>query len=343
VKRDDRWCVIKNDDGENEGCHDSEEKARAQMRALYASEDVEGRASVDNSTWDGNAAMTSAKTAADYRAICAGERSVGEPDERAHWALPHHKSPGAPPNANGVRQALARFGQTEGLKNAGAARAHLEAHMATIRNESENRAPVESRAATVEGVDFPQRTIEVLAVPYDQEAMVEYRGELWLESFERGAFDGIQTRPEEKKVKAYRDHVAGAHARGTSTSGLIGQVTNFVPDHPEGLLGRVRIAPTPLGEETLTLANMGILGVSVGFGVRGSDQVLNRAEQPFRRRIKRAFIDHLAFPDNGAYEGAQVLAVRRQRSQPEDMGRLETPRLDEVVAWMEARRLRSGT
>lgn len=37
-KRDGRWCVIKNDDGDNEGCHDSRAKANAQMRALYASE-----------------------------------------------------------------------------------------------------------------------------------------------------------------------------------------------------------------------------------------------------------------------------------------------------------------
>ena len=37
-KRDDEFCVIKNDGGESEGCHDSEEKAKAQLAALYASE-----------------------------------------------------------------------------------------------------------------------------------------------------------------------------------------------------------------------------------------------------------------------------------------------------------------
>ena len=83
----------------------------------------------DSSTWDAGAAMASAKTAADYRAICAGERSAGEPDERQHWALPHHKAPGSPANAAGVRAARARLGQTEGLTNAEAARRHLfEAH-----------------------------------------------------------------------------------------------------------------------------------------------------------------------------------------------------------------------
>lgn len=82
----------------------------------------------DDSEWDGNAAMGACDSAADYRAICAGERSAGDPDERQHWALPHHKTPGGPANAAGVRAARARMDSTEGLVNADAARRHLEAH-----------------------------------------------------------------------------------------------------------------------------------------------------------------------------------------------------------------------
>src|SRR5687767_12302786 len=37
-ERDSRFCVIKDSDGENEGCHDSRAEAEAQMRALYANE-----------------------------------------------------------------------------------------------------------------------------------------------------------------------------------------------------------------------------------------------------------------------------------------------------------------
>jgi hypothetical protein len=37
-KRGDQYCVIKDDDGENEGCHDTQDEAEAQRRALYASE-----------------------------------------------------------------------------------------------------------------------------------------------------------------------------------------------------------------------------------------------------------------------------------------------------------------
>jgi HK97 family phage major capsid protein len=90
------------------------------------------RADVDNSTWDGNAAMAACKTASDYRAICAGEKTTGTPDERQHWALPHHSKPDAPPNANGVRNSLSRLPQTQDLANKQAAEAHLQAHMRTI-------------------------------------------------------------------------------------------------------------------------------------------------------------------------------------------------------------------
>jgi HK97 family phage prohead protease len=89
-------------------------------------------ADVDNSAWDGNAAMSSCSSAADYRSICAGEKTAGSPDERQHWALPHHKRPGAAPNAAGVRNALSRLPQTQGLKNKQAAQAHLDAHMRVI-------------------------------------------------------------------------------------------------------------------------------------------------------------------------------------------------------------------
>lgn len=232
-----KFCVINEESNENQGCHDTEEQAKAQMRALYSSE-----------------------------------------------------------------------------------------------NRTELKAPVEQRAATVEDVNFPERTIDVLAAPYEQEAIVEYRGEIWRERIERGAFNGIEQRA--NRIKAYRDHAPGAHMRGQGTTGLIGRVVSFSPESKEGLVGSVKIAKTALGDETLTLAGEGILGVSVGIAVKGSDQVLNRAQQT--RRIRRAFIDHLAFPDNGAYEGAQVIDVRAERPQAVDLPKLVTPLLDEVITWREA-------
>lgn len=94
---------------------------------------------VDNTPWDGNAAMTACSDAACYRAICAGRRA-GDPSLRSSWALPHHKRPGSPPNAAGVRNSLSRLPQTQGLTNREEARRHLEAHMSAIQGSQSNAA-----------------------------------------------------------------------------------------------------------------------------------------------------------------------------------------------------------
>lgn len=187
----------------------------------------------------------------------------------------------------------------------------------------DHRAPIEYRNAAVTGVNFAQRLVEMIAAPYEQEALVEYRGEMWRESFLRGAWNGIEARP--NRIKANRDH---------DKTRLVGKAVNFWPDRDEGLVAKVRIANTPLGDETLALADEEMLGVSVGFGVRGSDQVL---ERPFRR-IKRAFLDHLAFVADPAYEGARVLSVRSEDPPAAaDLPKLVTPNLDDVLSWMRTR------
>lgn len=99
---------------------------------------------VDNSSWDGGAAMSGCADAEDasscYGAICAGKRS-GDPDLQSSWALPHHKAPGEPPNAAAVRNALARLPQTKGLTNRQAAEEHLSAHMNAIGDQSDSAPP----------------------------------------------------------------------------------------------------------------------------------------------------------------------------------------------------------
>ena len=104
---------------------------------------------VDNSAWDGNAAMAQCEDAACYRAICAGRRA-GPPDQRGTWALPHHKTAGGPPNAAGVRNALAQLPKTQGLTNTDAARSHLERHLGAI-----NASALVATAATITIPDLP--------------------------------------------------------------------------------------------------------------------------------------------------------------------------------------------
>lgn len=107
------------------------------------------RADVDSSAWDGPAAMSSCASsdtpASCYSSICAGKKT-GDTALQSSWALPHHKHPGDPPNAAGVKSALSRLPQTQGLTNAAAATKHLEAHMSAI-SPAKAGTPAEVRAA----------------------------------------------------------------------------------------------------------------------------------------------------------------------------------------------------
>jgi len=134
------WAVVNSATGRVVGCHPTKAKAQKHLAALYAnvpdaSSTPRGASvemAVDNSSWDGNRAMTQCSSAADYSKVCAGTKA-GDPALRSSHALPHHYLAQAPtPNAAGTRAALQRFSQTQGLTNAGEARRHLEAHMASI-------------------------------------------------------------------------------------------------------------------------------------------------------------------------------------------------------------------
>lgn len=180
---------------------------------------------------------------------------------------------------------------------------------------------IETREAgvKVDSVDFAQRLITVIAAPYGQPTPVEYRSEVWNELFERGAFDAIASAPH--RVRVNRDH---------NKSRTIGKAVHFWPEREEGLVAEVRIAKTPLGDETLALADEDMLSASVGFGVRLSDQELER--RTMTRRIKTAYLDHLSFVESPAYVGARVLSVRD--STGGEAAKLEpfrTPLLDQFM------------
>jgi hypothetical protein len=136
------------------GCHPTKAEADRHMAALYANEPAAKgadmgtdcgcgeterahllRAEVDNSAWDGPAAMSACASsdtpASCYSAICAGKKA-GDPAKQSSHALPHHKHPGDPPNASGTANALSRLPQTQGLTNKEAAHSHLVAHMKKI-------------------------------------------------------------------------------------------------------------------------------------------------------------------------------------------------------------------
>ena len=69
--------------------------------------------------------------AAFYKGICAG-RKAGDPKTQGAWALPYKYTPSRPPNAAGVKNALARLPQTQGLTNADEAKATLQKAMKQV-------------------------------------------------------------------------------------------------------------------------------------------------------------------------------------------------------------------
>lgn len=176
---------------------------------------------------------------------------------------------------------------------------------------------VETRTANVDNVDLDQRIITVIAVPYEQETEIMYRQEIWKEVFTRTAFNGLD--PETRRIPVNREH---------NPEHLVGKVIETHPDHNDGLITDVKISHTDRGDETLELARDGVLSASAGFMVkRPADQSLDR--RSMTRRIRRAFLDHVALVGAPAYEGAKVLAFRNSTDSPEaQLSPLVTPKLD---------------
>jgi HK97 family phage prohead protease len=186
---------------------------------------------------------------------------------------------------------------------------------------SEERPPqgeLEIRAAELLGVSFPERTIELIVMPYERETMVAHRGRMVTEICARGAFDGIERRA--NRIRVNRDH---------DVTRTVGRAVALHPSREEGLVAEVRIARTELGEETLTLADEGILDASAGFlPMPGGENWVGRT----RRRFTKLWLGHIAMTPDPAYEGARVLAVRHAEGAAPAAS--ATPNLDRVRAML---------
>jgi phage head maturation protease len=188
--------------------------------------------------------------------------------------------------------------------------------------------PILFRSSNVTDVNYSQRVIEFVAAPYDEEAVVMWRGQAWRELFLRGAWDGIEKRP--TRIKVNREH---------NKMHTVGKIVNFWPSREEGLVGAAKIAQTPLGDETLALASEDCLGASVGYAALPRDVELDKRVQPGLRRVKRAYMDHMALTVEPSYAGATVLSVRSGLAPADDLAPLvETPALDELRSWLQGRR-----
>jgi HK97 family phage prohead protease len=183
---------------------------------------------------------------------------------------------------------------------------------------------VEYRAATLVGVSEPERIIELIVMPYETETVVAHKGKLVREIVTRGAFDGIERRA--NRVRVNRDH---------DVTRTVGRAVALHPSREEGLVAEIKIARTHLGDETLALADEGILDASAGFLPMPDGEAWE--ENRTRRRLNRVWLAHVAMTPDPAYETAQVLSVRSQ-ALTDALRDVPTPNLDRLQAAIRADR-----
>lgn len=182
------------------------------------------------------------------------------------------------------------------------------------------RMPMEWRTARTVDVRFPDRVVELVAVPYNEETQVMKNGRWIVESVAPGSFDGVERRA--NRVKVNRDH---------DLAQTIGRCAALHPSRTEGLVAQLRISRTPLGDETLELCADGALDASVGFAPFPGHE--HYTENRTRRLITKAFLGHIALTPDPAYEGAQVLAVRSWSGAVQEQHLpVPTPNLDRILA-----------
>jgi HK97 family phage prohead protease len=180
------------------------------------------------------------------------------------------------------------------------------------------------RSADAELVDvsYADRTITVVVMPYEVTADVMWNKRPVTEVISRGAFDGIQRRA--NRIRANRDH---------KDERTFGRASAFRPDQPEGLVADIHVARTPLGDETLTLAEDGCLDASAGFRPMPGGLSWETRDS---YRITKAWLHHIALVPEGAYgENASVIEVRGAFAGiTESAVPSATPNLDLARAWL---------
>ncbi|HEY6012655.1 MAG TPA: phage major capsid protein, partial [Candidatus Limnocylindrales bacterium] len=271
---------------------------------------------VDNGAWDGAAVMSAGAASDDpaafYRAVCAGRRE-GDPALQSSWALPHHTAPGEGPNAAGCRNAMSRFPQTEGLTNEAAARSHLEAHMAEIRDAMMGGRSDESFSLEVDGPvevrNALEREVDARIVPWDF-AIDTVQGR---EQFARGAFD--EATPDDIFLMGleHEAHIGlGQDMRPVLTRHPMGKAI-ALRNEADGQHATFRVAKTASGDEFLALAADGIVrGVSVEFGELPGGTVTRTVGGRRTRVHQRSRLLAVSPTYRPAYPGAQILAVRSE-------------------------------
>lgn len=190
---------------------------------------------------------------------------------------------------------------------------------------STTKPPIETRSAVVTGVRYPERIVELYAVPYGTYSPVEYpanSGRFIEEGFEPGSFGAVNNR-------ASRFLVALEH----DMNQVVGRVHALHPEDSEGLRTELFIRRGSQGDQVLDDCSDQILGGSVGFGAFPANI---RWEGRQKRTVLRAFLDHIGLTVMPAHTGTMPIAVRSApivvREPIVPVATSSTPNLDKIMA-----------
>ena len=316
--RGNEWCVIKDADSSNEGCHDTQAEARRHMAALYANE-AEVTDTVD--FWDGAAALRSCETVSDYKSVCALDRGESITALSQRFGLPHHPRPGAEPDRAGVAAAWAALagGRTgEAMSGAGvpAARSHLAAHrramgMGEAAAEAATGLTFDEDAEEIAAsfqTDVEKRTITGMFVPWGKVA--------------RSGFSKWRFRPgslhwtSERRVKLNLSH---DHKEAVGVATRINNGT-------AGLHGTFKIARGEQGDRALALAEDGVVdGFSIEVDFDDEDGWIPDPSDENVRLVQSGRLAGVALTAFPAFDDARVDRVAAARQEGVGMAQNEEP------------------
>jgi hypothetical protein len=308
---------------------------------------------VDNSTWDGGAAMSNCASkdspAGCYNSICAGKKA-GDPNLQSSHALPHHKTPGAPPNAAGVRNALARLPQTQGLTNKQAAQAHLQAHMSSIQGQSTLR-PVDADTRMVE-YGGKTMTLRTLVDAWDTARREHYildprplteikvtelragttRGGFQVKGY-ASVFDALSHDLGGFREKIQPGFFAPVLERNPDVHALwdhdtryvLGRTSNGTLDlreDPKGLYNWIKVAPTSYAQDLRLLLERGDIDqASFAFNVEEDEFAVDDEDNVVRTLIRARDLYDVTVTAQGAYPQSSSEVVARSIRSVLDLGR----------------------
>lgn len=182
--------------------------------------------------------------------------------------------------------------------------------------------PILTREVPLELADTGDgRTIEARIVPYGVPARVADPPDFipYDEQFARGAFNNQLTAASRVKVWLNFEHEQGLR-------GIVGHGVE-IHDRDDGLYGSFRVHENQDGDKALQLVRDGLLThLSMEFAALKSRTVDGIVER------LRAHLDRVSLCRVGAYQGAEVIAVREPP--PSDVPRLE-PLPSDLVAKLE--------